>query len=130
MEEMLVAQPTTNRPGDAEQLVRVGKVDIVVVNWWCSCSKGELDGDMGDSHMGSARLSQALRMTGSVSNRTRSSFYQSTALQNRSDVWQSRTTTGGNALKFYASVRLDVRAPPRSRGDEFVVIGSGQGCQK
>ena len=108
----------------AEQLVRVGKVDIVVVDSVAALvPKGELDGDMGDSHMGlHARLmSQALRkLTGSVS-KSHTIFIFINQLRSKIGVMfgNPETTTGGNALKFYASVRLDGRSTTMiKQGDE------------
>ena len=126
MEEMLVAQPDYGEQAleIAEQLVRVGKVDIVVVDSVAALvPKGELDGDMGDSHMGlHARLmSQALRkLTGSVS-KSHTIFIFINQLRSKIGVMfgNPETTTGGNALKFYASVRLDVRSTTKiKQGDE------------
>ena len=126
VEEMLVAQPDYGEQAleIAEQLVRVGKVDIVVVDSVAALvPKGELDGDMGDSHMGlHARLmSQALRkLTGSVS-KSHTIFIFINQLRSKIGVMfgNPETTTGGNALKFYASVRLDVRSTTKiKQGDE------------
>ena len=126
VEEMLVAQPDYGEQAleIAEQLVRVGKVDIVVVDSVAALvPKGELDGDMGDSHMGlHARLmSQALRkLTGSVS-KSHTIFVFINQLRSKIGVMfgNPETTTGGNALKFYASVRLDVRSTTKiKQGDE------------
>ena len=126
VEEMLVAQPDYGEQAleIAEQLDRVGKVDIVVVDSVAALvPKGELDGDMGDSHMGlHARLmSQALRkLTGSVS-KSHTIFIFINQLRSKIGVMfgNPETTTGGNALKFYASVRLDVRSTTKiKQGDE------------
>ena len=123
---MLVAQTDYGEQAleIAEQLVRVGKVDIVVVDSVAALvPKGELDGDMGDSHMGlHARLmSQALRkLTGSVS-KSHTIFVFINQLRSKIGVMfgNPETTTGGNALKFYASVRLDVRSTTKiKQGDE------------
>ena len=126
VEELLVAQPDYGEQAleIAEQLVRVGKVDIVVVDSVAALvPKSELDGDMGDSHMGlHARLmSQALRkLTGSVS-KSHTIFIFINQLRSKIGVMfgNPETTTGGNALKFYASVRLDVRSTTKiKQGDE------------
>ena len=116
VDELLIAQPDYGEQAleIAEQLVSVGKVDLVVVDSVAALvPKNELEGDMGDSHMGlHARLmSQALRkLTGSVS-RSNTIFIFINQLRSKIGVvfGNPETTTGGNALKFYASIRLDVR---------------------
>ena len=116
VEDLLVSQPDYGEQAleIAEQLVRVGKLDVVVVDSVAALvPKSELDGDMGDSHMGlHARLmSQALRkLTGSVS-KSHTIFIFINQLRSKIGVvfGNTETTTGGNALKFYSSVRLDVR---------------------
>jgi recombination protein RecA len=114
--EMIVSQPDTGEQAleIADTLVRSGAVDIVVVDSVAALTpKAEIEGEMGDSHMGlQARLmSQALRkLTGSVS---RSGCMVIFINQIRMKIGvmfgNPETTTGGNALKFYASVRLDIR---------------------
>ncbi len=116
LDNLLLSQPDT---GDqaleiAEVLVRSGAVDVIVVDSVAALvPKAELDGDMGDSHMGlQARLmSQAMRkLAGVVSkSRTSLSFINQIRMQIGVMFGNPETTTGGNALKFYASVRLDIR---------------------
>lgn len=110
-----------SQPGSAEQaleimdtLVRSGGFDVVVLDSVAALvPKAELDGDMGDSHMGlQARLmSQALRkLTGSISKSKTAVIFINQIRQKIGVMFGNpETTTGGNALKFYASVRLDVR---------------------
>jgi len=98
----------------AEQLVKSGAVDVVVVDSVAALTpKAEIDGEMGDSHMGlQARLmSQALRKLAGVINRTNTSVIFINQLRDKIGVMfgSPETTTGGKALKFYASVRMDVR---------------------
>ena len=116
VEELLVSQPDYGEQAleIAEQLVRSGAVDIIVVDSVAALvPKAEIEGEMGDSHVGvQARLmSQALRkLTGSVS-RSNCIFFFTNQIRNKIGViyGSPETTTGGNALKFYASVRLDIR---------------------
>src|SRR5688572_5466679 len=116
IEDLLVSQPDTGEEAleIAEILVRSGAVDVIVVDSVAALvPKAEIDGDMGDSHMGlQARLmSQALRkLTGSI-NRTKTSVIFINQLRSKIGVMfgSPETTTGGNALKFYCSVRLDIR---------------------
>jgi len=130
MDDLLVAQPDYGEQAleIAEQMVRVGKSDIVVVDSVAALvPKNELDGDMGDSHMGlHARLmSQALRkLTGSVS-KSSTIFVFINQLRSKIGVvfGNPETTTGGNALKFYASVRLDIRRTGQIK-DRDEVIGN------
>ena len=126
VEDLLLAQPDYGEQGleIAEQLVRVGKVDIVVIDSVAALvPKNELEGDMGDSHMGlHARLmSQALRKLSGVISRSNTIFIFINQLRSKIGVvfGNPETTTGGNALKFYSSVRLDVRrASQIKHGDE------------
>ncbi len=114
--ELLVSQPDTGEQAleIADTLVRSGAVDVVVVDSVAALvPKAEIEGDMGDSHMGlQARLmSQALRkLTGSIS-RTKCMVIFINQIRQKIGVMfgNPETTTGGNALKFYASVRLDIR---------------------
>ncbi len=116
IDNLLVSQPDTGEEAleIAEILVRSGAVDVVIVDSVAALvPKAELEGDMGDSHMGlQARLmSQALRkLTGAI-NRSRTSVIFINQLRMKIGVMfgNPETTTGGKALKFYASVRLDVR---------------------
>jgi recombination protein RecA len=128
LEELLVSQPDCGEQAleIADQLTRSGAIDLIVVDSVAALTpKAEIEGDMGDSHMGlQARLmSQALRKLTSVT------FKQNTCLvfinQLRMKIGvvfgNPETTTGGNALKFYASVRLDIRRTGQIKsGDEIV----------
>lgn len=114
--ELIVAQPDAGEQAleIADTLVRSGGVEVVVVDSVAALvPKAELEGEMGDSHMGlQARLmSQALRkLTGSIS-RTNCTVIFINQIRHKIGVMfgSPETTTGGNALKFYASVRLDIR---------------------
>ena len=114
--ELLISQPDTGEQGleIVDTLVRSSALDIIVIDSVAALvPKAEIDGDMGDSHVGlQARLmSQALRkLTGSIS-RTKTSVVFINQLRTKIGVMfgSPETTTGGNALKFYASVRLDIR---------------------
>ena len=128
--ELLISQPDTGEQAleIADMLVRSGSVDIVVVDSVAALvPKAEIEGEMGDSHMGlQARLmSQALRkLTGHIK-RTNTLVIFINQIRMKIGVMfgNPETTTGGNALKFYASVRLDIRRTGAiKRGDE--VIGS------
>lgn len=128
--ELLVSQPDTGEQAleIADTLVRSGAVDVVVVDSVAALvPKAEIEGDMGDSHMGlQARLmSQALRkLTGSIA-RTKCMVIFINQIRQKIGVMfgNPETTTGGNALKFYASVRLDIRRIGAIKEKE-VVIGS------
>nr|PZN20980.1 MAG: recombinase RecA [Pseudomonadota bacterium] len=115
-DELLISQPDYGEQAleIADMLVRSGAVDMVVVDSVAALvPKAEIEGDMGDSHVGlQARLmSQALRkVTGSVSRSQCLMFFTNQIRMKIGVMFGSpETTTGGNALKFYASVRLDVR---------------------
>jgi recombination protein RecA len=126
IEDLLLAQPDYGEQGleIAEQLVRVGKVDMVVIDSVAALvPKNELEGDMGDSHMGlHARLmSQALRKLSGVISKSNTIFIFINQLRSKIGVvfGNPETTTGGNALKFYSTVRLDVRRASQIKsGDE------------
>ena len=97
-----------------ETMVRSGAVDIVIVDSVAALvPKAEIEGDMGDSHVGlQARLmSQALRKLTAVISKSNCVVIFINQLREKiwSDVWNPETTTGGRALKFYSSVRMDVR---------------------
>ncbi len=116
IENLLVSQPDTGEEGleIAEILVRSGAIDLIVVDSVAALvPKAEIEGDMGDSHMGlQARLmSQALRKLAGSINRSRTSVVFINQLREKIGVMfgNPETTTGGRALKFYSSVRLDVR---------------------
>jgi recombination protein RecA len=115
-DELLISQPDTGEQAleIAETLVRSGAIDVIVVDSVAALvPKAEIDGEMGDAPMGmQARLmSQALRkLTGIISkSRTAMIFINQLRQKIGMFVGNPETTTGGNALKFYASVRLDVR---------------------
>ena len=116
VENLLVSQPDTGEQAleICEILVRSGAVDVVVIDSVAALvPKAEIEGDMGDSHVGlQARLmSQALRkLTGAIA-RSRTSVIFVNQLREKIGVMfgNPETTTGGKALKFYASVRLDIR---------------------
>ncbi|MGI4800251.1 MAG: recombinase RecA [Janthinobacterium lividum] len=116
LDNLLISQPDAGEQGleIADTLVRSGAVDVLVVDSVAALvPRAELDGDMGDSHVGlHARLmSQALRkLTGSVS-RSNTMLIFLNQIRSKIGVMfgSPETTTGGNALKFYASIRLDIR---------------------
>ncbi|HWT29363.1 MAG TPA: recombinase RecA [Methylophilaceae bacterium] len=128
--ELLISQPDTGEQAleIADMLVRSGSVDIVVVDSVAALTpKAEIEGEMGDSHMGlQARLmSQALRKLTANIKRTNTLVIFINQIRMKIGVMfgNPETTTGGNALKFYASVRLDIRRTGAiKKGDE--VIGS------
>jgi recombination protein RecA len=115
-DELLVAQPDTGEQAleIADMLVRSGAIDIMVIDSVAALvPRAEIEGEMGDSHMGlQARLmSQALRkLTGSIS-KTMTAIIFINQIRMKIGVFfgNPETTTGGNALKFYSSVRLDIR---------------------
>jgi recombination protein RecA len=116
IDELLIAQPDTGEQAleIADTLVRSGAIDVLVIDSVAALvPKAELEGDMGDSHMGlQARLmSQALRkLTGSISKTNCMVIFINQIRQKIGIMFGNpETTTGGNALKFYASVRLDIR---------------------
>ncbi|GAO36965.1 recombinase RecA [Sulfuricella sp. T08] len=128
--DLLISQPDTGEQAleIADMLVRSGSVDIVVIDSVAALTpKAEIEGEMGDSHMGlQARLmSQALRkLTGNIK-RTNTLVIFINQIRMKIGVMfgNPETTTGGNALKFYASVRLDIRRTGAiKKGDE--VVGS------
>lgn len=130
VENLLVSQPDTGEQAleICDMIVRSGAVDVVVIDSVAALTpKAEIEGDMGDSHMGlQARLmSQALRkMTGNIKNsNTLVIFINQIRMKIGVMFGSPETTTGGNALKFYASVRLDIRRIGAIKeGDE--VVGS------
>ena len=129
-DDLLVAQPDTGEQAleIAETLVRSGAIDLVVVDSVAALvPRAEIEGEMGDSHMGlQARLmSQALRkLTGAISKSlTTVIFINQIRMKIGVMFGNPETTTGGNALKFYSSVRLDIRRI-ESIKDGQEVIGS------
>ncbi|HAC16733.1 MAG TPA: recombinase RecA [Bacteroidetes bacterium] len=127
-EEMLISQPDSGEQAleIAETLIRSGALDVVVIDSVAALvPRAELEGDMGDSHMGlQARLmSQALRKLTGVVNKTRTSVIFINQVREKIGVMfgNPETTTGGRALKFYASVRLDIRRIGAiKKGDEVI----------
>jgi recombination protein RecA len=128
VEDLLVSQPDTGEQAleITDMLVRSGAVDIVVVDSVAALTpKAEIEGDMGDSHVGlHARLmSQALRKLTSNINRSRCMVIFINQIRMKIGVMfgSPETTTGGNALKFYSSVRLDIRRiGALKKGDEVI----------
>ena len=127
-DELLISQPDTGEQAleITDMLVRSGGVDIVVVDSVAALTpKAEIEGDMGDSHMGlQARLmSQALRKLTANIKKTNTMVIFINQLRMKIGVMfgNPETTTGGNALKFYASVRLDIRRIGAiKKGDEIL----------
>ena len=128
VDELLVSQPDTGEQAleITDMLVRSGAVDVVVVDSVAALTpKAEIEGDMGDSHMGlQARLmSQALRkLTGNIKrSNTLVIFINQIRMKIGVMFGSPETTTGGNALKFYSSVRLDIRRIGSiKKGDEVI----------
>ena len=128
LDDLLVSQPDTGEQAleITDMLVRSAAVDVVVVDSVAALTpKAEIEGDMGDSHMGlQARLmSQALRkLTGNIKrSNTMVIFINQIRMKIGVMFGNPETTTGGNALKFYASVRLDIRRIGAiKRGDEVI----------
>jgi recombination protein RecA len=127
-DDLLLSQPDTGEQGleIAEMLVRSGAIDVLVVDSVAALvPKAELEGEMGDAHMGvQARLmSQALRkLTGTVAkSQTCLIFINQIRMKIGVMFGNPETTTGGNALKFYASQRLDIRRVGAIKNGETVV---------
>ena len=127
-DKLLVSQPDTGEQAldIVDILVRSGAIDLVVVDSVAALvPRAEIEGEMGDSHMGlQARLmSQALRKLTAIAHRTNTTIMFINQLRQKIGVTfgNPETTTGGNALKFYASMRLDVRRIGQVKvGDELV----------
>jgi recombination protein RecA len=130
IDELLVSQPDTGEQAleIAEILVRSGAVDVVVIDSVAALvPRAEIEGDMGDSHMGlQARLmSQALRKLVAAISRSKATVIFINQIRMKIGVMfgNPETTTGGNALKFYSSVRMDIRRTGTiKKGDQ--VLGS------
>ena len=128
VDELLVSQPDTGEQAleITDMLVRSGAIDIVVIDSVAALTpKAEIEGEMGDSHMGlQARLmSQALRKLSSNISRSNTMVVFINQIRMKIGVMfgSPETTTGGNALKFYASVRLDIRRIGAiKKGDEVI----------
>jgi len=129
-EDLLISQPDTGEQAleIAELLVRSGALDVLVVDSVAALvPKAEIEGEMGDAHMGlQARLmSQALRkLTGTISKSLTSVIFINQIRQKIGVMFGNpETTTGGNALKFYASVRMDIRRISQIKRDDDVIGG-------
>jgi recombination protein RecA len=125
LEELFVSQPDNGEQAleIADQLTRSGGVDLIVVDSVAALTpKAEIEGDMGDAHMGlQARLmSQALRKLTAVTYKQHTTIIFINQLRQKIGVvfGNPETTTGGNALKFYASVRLDIRKTGALKKDD------------
>ena len=131
IDNLIISQPDNGEQGleIADNLIRSGAIDIVVIDSVAALTpKSEIEGEMGDSKMGlHARLmSQALRkLTGSIS-KTNCTVIFINQLREKIGVWfgNPETTTGGNALKFYASVRLDIRRSTQIKNTDGGVLGN------
>ncbi|MBS2100276.1 recombinase RecA [Carboxylicivirga linearis] len=128
LESLLISQPDNGEQAleIADQLIRSSAIDIIVIDSVAALTpKAEIEGDMGDSRMGlQARLmSQALRKLTSTINKTNTTCIFINQLREKIGVMfgNPETTTGGNALKFYASVRLDIRRVTQIKDGENVV---------
>jgi len=126
--ELLISQPDTGEQAleIVDMLTRSGAIDIIVVDSVAALTpKAEIEGDMGDSHMGlqARMMSQAMRkLTGNLkSSNTMLIFINQIRMKIGVMFGSPETTTGGNALKFYASVRLDIRRIGAVKnGDEII----------
>lgn len=128
LNELYVSQPSTGEEGlnICENLVKSGAIDLVVVDSVAALTpKAEIDGEMGDSHVGlqARMMSQALRKLTGVINKSNTTVIFINQLREKVGVMfgNPETTTGGKALKFYASIRLDVRKKDTIKdGSDFV----------
>jgi recombination protein RecA len=127
-DELLVAQPDTGEQAleITDMLVRSGAIDIIVIDSVAALvPRAEIEGEMGDHHMGlQARLmSQALRKLAAIISKTLTSVIFINQIRMKIGVvfGNPETTTGGNALKFYSSVRLDIRRIGTIKEDQQVV---------
>lgn len=127
-DDLIVSQPDTGEQAleITEQLVRSGAVDVIVIDSVAALvPKAEIEGLMGDSHVGlQARLmSQALRKLAGIISKSNTTAIFINQLREKVGVMfgNPETTTGGRALKFYASVRLDVRRIESLKGDGGVI---------
>ena len=128
IDNLIVSQPDTGEQAleIAEALIRSGAIDIIVVDSVAALvPKAEIDGDMGDSHVGlQARLmSQALRKLAGTINKTNATIIFINQLREKVGVMfgNPETTAGGRALKYYASVRMDIRRIESIKQDGAVV---------
>ncbi len=128
IDELIVSQPDTGEQAldICDALVRSGAIDVIVIDSVAALvPKAEITGDMGDSHMGlQARLmSQALRKIAGIVNKSKTAVIFINQLRMKIGVvyGNPETTTGGNALKFYASLRLDIRRSEAIKnGDQII----------
>jgi recombination protein RecA len=131
IDNLIISQPDNGEQAleIADNLIRSGAIDMVVIDSVAALTpKSEIEGEMGDSKMGlHARLmSQALRkLTGSIS-KTNCTMIFINQLREKIGVMfgNPETTTGGNALKFYASIRLDIRRSTQIKDSEGNVLGN------
>ena len=128
VDNLIVSQPDTGEQAleIAEALVRSGALDVIVVDSVAALvPKAEIDGDMGDSHIGlQARLmSQALRKLAGVLNKSKTAIIFINQLREKVGIMfgNPETTPGGRALKFYSSVRLDIRKIENLKQDGEVI---------
>ena len=128
IDNLLISQPDNGEQAleIADHLIRSGAIDIIVIDSVAALTpKAEIEGEMGDSRMGlQARLmSQALRKLTSNINRTNTCVIFINQLREKIGVMfgNPETTTGGNALKFYASVRLDIRSIGKIKDGEAII---------
>jgi recombination protein RecA len=128
IENLIISQPDNGEQAleIAENLIRSGAIDIVVIDSVAALTpKSEIEGEMGDSKMGlHARLmSQALRKLTATISKTHCTVFFINQLREKIGVMfgNPETTTGGNALKFYASIRLDIRRSSQIKDGENVV---------
>ncbi|MDH4227480.1 MAG: recombinase RecA [Deltaproteobacteria bacterium] len=127
-DELLLSQPDTGEQAleIADMLVRSGAVDLIVIDSVAALvPKAEIEGEMGDSHMGlQARLmSQALRKLTATISKSKTCMIFINQIRHKIGVFYGspETTTGGNALKFYASLRMDIRKTGQIKnGDEII----------
>lgn len=131
IEELIISQPDHGEQAleIADNLIRSGAIDVLVIDSVAALTpKSEIEGEMGDSKMGlQARLmSQAMRkLTGSISKSNTTVFFINQLREKIGVMFGNpETTTGGNALKFYASVRLDIRKSTQLKGSDANVLGN------
>jgi recombination protein RecA len=133
--ELLISQPDSGEQGleIADMLLKTGKVGVIVIDSVAALTpQKELDGEMGDSHMGlqARMMSQALRKITGTIHKTNCTMFFINQIRSKIGVMfgSPETTTGGNALKFYASIRLKVSAGEKvkqkdANGDEQIIGG-------
>jgi len=131
IDELIISQPDNGEQGleIADNLIRSGAIDIIVIDSVAALTpRSEIEGEMGDSKMGlHARLmSQALRKLTSHISKTNCTVIFINQLREKIGVMfgNPETTTGGNALKFYASVRLDIRRSTQIKDNSGNVLGN------